>query len=101
MRDEQDETFVIHDYDTFFLETKTTLQVISCKETSNIGFLLRILRRTMTSFGNHTIKEPQLGFLRPMHYQYGNRLDPSYGYMGNVCLANHQRVVRIESFGIL
>ena len=36
-----------------------------------------------------------------MHYQTGNRLDPSYGYMGNVRLTNHRRVVRIESFVIL
>ena len=101
MRDEQDETFVIHDCDPLSLEIETILQVISCKEMSNIGFLLRILRRTMTSFGKRTIKEPQLGFLRPMHYQTGNRPDLCYGYMVNVRLTNHRRVVRIESFVIL
>jgi hypothetical protein len=55
---------LLSDVLSFFPEAEHSLQVTSCKETSSIGSLLRTLRRTMTLFGKHTMKEPQPGFWR-------------------------------------
>ena len=52
---------------TFAAETDGTLQVTSCKGTSNIGFPLLTRQRIITSFGRRTLLELPHGSLRVLH----------------------------------
>jgi hypothetical protein len=63
-RGEQDQTFVSPLFYPYLPRPKLPLQVINSKGMSDFGSLLLTLRRTTTSSGRDTIKEPGNGSLR-------------------------------------